>query len=68
MQGVALYRMRRGQWRRTVLGAAMLLAVPMFIPAILVVRVFLIIIWWSVLGWLVVKDPALRLDEVDPAG
>jgi hypothetical protein len=36
----------------------------MFFPAILLVRLGLIFIWWSVLGWLIAKDPPLRLDEV----
>ncbi|MDA0797274.1 MAG: hypothetical protein O2826_06750 [Chloroflexi bacterium] len=68
VQGVALYRMRRARLRRVVLGVTLLLAVPMFIHAILVVRVVLILIWWGVLGWLVVKDPPLRLDEVTRSG
>lgn len=68
VQGVALYRMRGARLRRVALGVAMLLAVPMFFPAILLVRISLILIWWSVLGWLIIKDPPLRLDEVTRSG
>jgi hypothetical protein len=56
-----------GRKQRVLLSLAALLTVPTFMPAILSVGVFLMLVWWVTLGWLIIENPPLRHDYVDPA-
>jgi len=61
----------RGQGRsrkqRVLLSLVALLTVPTFMPAIFSIGALLILVWWVVLGWLIIANPPLRDDQVDPA-
>jgi hypothetical protein len=64
---LVLLRTRRGRARRSLLLLAALLAVAVFSPAALSIGPFLLLVWWGILGWIIVSNPPLRVAEV-PAG
>jgi hypothetical protein len=64
-----LYRTPEERWgRRFLLLMATLRVIPTFLPAIFSIGAVLILAYWALLGWLIIKDPPLRLDEVDRVG
>lgn len=58
----------RSRRQRVLLSIAAVLTVPTFMPAIFSIGVFLMLVWWVALGWLIIENPPLRHDPVDPAG
>jgi len=58
----------RSRGQRLRLALVTVLAVPTFSPAALSIGPFLLLIWWGVLGWLMVKNPPLRMGDTTPPG
>ncbi|MDA0797273.1 MAG: hypothetical protein O2826_06745 [Chloroflexi bacterium] len=58
----------RSRKQRVLLSIAAVLTVPTFMPAIFSIGALLILAWWVALGWLIIANPPLRDDQVDPAG